>query len=374
MDYIREFLTINFPLLIIIIGMIFVALYDYKIRKRVCSYILIILAFAFSLAVFLEIEQYGIGSKNIVVATSFAFLGYVIRPIVLCLFILLGSKKVTKKHLFLLIPIFINILIYSFALFIGTDLAKTVYYYSLNNQGTILEHHAGTYGLNYTSHFISLILLALLIIQSMKKIRMKHSFDSIAILTCSGFVIIAVLVETFTSRTGLLNNTIAISCMFYYLLLFNEMNRRDILTGLYDRKTFYGDESRFGKEVNGIIHVDVNGLKLINDNKGHEQGDIAIKTLANVLKDNMNKDMYAYRIGGDEFVILCIKENEQQIIDTIKLFKNKLNETPYSASFGHGMRNEDDDTIELMLKKAEIEMYNDKNNFYKINHIDRRRH
>ena len=372
MEHIRDFLITNFPLLIILVGMIFVVLYDFKVRKRVGSYIIGIICFAFVLAIFLEVEHYAIAMKNIPLVTVFAFLGYTLRPMVIILFILLGAGKPKKIHLYLIIPIVLNIVVYSLALFINTDAGKLVFYYAYTEDGSTIEHHRGSF-LNFTSHIVSLLLLSLLIVQSVRKIKSKHSLDSVAILSCAGFTIIAVLVESFANRSGLLNNTIAVSCMFYYLFLFNEMNRRDALTELYDRKTFYADEKRFGKDVKGIIHVDMNGLKILNDNNGHEQGDLALKTLAKVMKNNIRKDMYAYRIGGDEFVILCINEDEQAIVDTIKLMKEKLSETPYSASFGHGMRKDESDTIDSMLKSAETEMYNDKNNFYTTHKIDRRR-
>ena len=371
MEFVREFFRLNFPLFIIALGMIAIVVFDFRIKKRTSSYILAIIGSALCLAIFLEMEEFGKQTGNIPLTTIFAFFGYILRPFVIFLFILLGDKRFKKQRLWLLIPLVINIIIYSSVLFIGTDLGKAVVYYTLGEDGT-LGFNRGSF-LGYTSHAIAFFLLIVAIILSLSGIKTKHSADSFSILTCCAFVIIAVVVETFTDAMGLLNNAIGVSCVFYYLFMLNDINRRDALTWLFDRGTFYSDEIRFGKEVTGVVHIDVNGLKSLNDNLGHEEGDKAIVTLANLIKDNINKQMYAYRIGGDEFIILCINEDEEIISKTISTIKDALTKTPYSASFGHGMRVGKDDTVEQMLKLAEQEMYIDKELYYKTNNIDRRR-
>ena len=372
MEFVKDYFITYFPLLIISVGMFCVAIYDYKVRKRVCSYIISIIALAILLSIFLEVELYACSVRNQLLAHIFGFLGYIIRPFVAFLFILLGDGKFKKKRLWLLIPLLINIVIHSFMLCLNTPLEKLVIYYSLDETTNVLAHHRGSV-LSFTSHAVSLGLLIVLIVSSLRKIRARHSVDSFAILSCSFFVIAAVIIEALTDYSGLLNNAIGISCVFYYLFMFNEMNRRDALTGLFDRKTYYLDDSRFGHDVTGVIHIDVNGLKALNDKIGHEEGDKAIKMVAKIIKDCVGKDMYGYRIGGDEYVVLCVNCSEEKVVDVIKLMKQRLSETSYSASFGHGMRKEKDDTVEMMLKAAEVEMYNDKAEYYKSHNIDRRR-
>ena len=374
MDFVRDFFITYFPLLIIAVGMFCVAMYDYKIRKRVCSYIIAIMGTALVLAIFLELEHYGCYLKNQVFTTIFAFLGYSIRPFVVFLFILLADGKVKKKRFWLFIPLFLNLLIYSFSLFIGTPLEKLVFYYALDPEQGILVHHRGNpIILCFSGHIVSAFLIAYLIVITLKKIRTRHSVDSFAILSCIFFVVVAVTVESLTNYSGLLNNAIGICCVFYYLFMFNEMNRRDVLTGLFDRKTYYLDQTRFGRDVTGVIHMDVNGLKALNDGQGHEEGDKAIVMVAKTIKDSINRDMYGYRLGGDEFVVLCVNSKEEDIINIMKVMRERLEQTPYSASFGHGMRKDKEQTVDEILKSAEIEMYNDKNLYYTSHHIDRRR-
>ena len=367
-----QFFIYYFPLVIIAVGMLGIVLYNFKAQKRQCSYILAIIGVALLLSIFIEVQAYGSYINNKLITTLFSVLGYVIRPFVVFLFILLGDGKFKKKRLWLLIPLGINLIIYSFMLFFNTPLEKLVVYYAHNEETGILSFHRPTV-LGYSSHVVSAILLAVLIISSIRSIKKRHSLDSFAILSCCFFVIVAVIVESLTDHNNLLNNAIGVSCVFYYLFMFNEMNRRDALTGLFDRKTYYSDESRFGKEVTGVIHIDVNGLKTLNDNLGHEEGDKAIAMVATIIKDNALRDMYGYRVGGDEYVILCVGQKEDVILQIMAKMKEQLSLTPYSASFGHGMRKDKSDTVDMMLKAAEVEMYNDKAEYYQSHNIERRR-
>lgn len=84
----------------------------------------------------------------------------------------------------------------------------------------------------------------------------------------------------------------------------------DALTGLYNRRYF---EEALGKEYQrakrqhqpfSIIGIDLDHLKKINDTYGHNLGDLAIKTIANVLKTNARSVDVAARMGGEEFNIL----------------------------------------------------------------------
>ncbi len=81
----------------------------------------------------------------------------------------------------------------------------------------------------------------------------------------------------------------------------------DAMTGLYNR-TYFEEEldrldHRRGGAV-GILVTDVDGLKLVNDTLGHEEGDALLVETARVLEDVVRKSDMVARIGGDEFTIL----------------------------------------------------------------------
>ncbi|UOD34330.1 GGDEF domain-containing protein [Deferribacteraceae bacterium V6Fe1] len=85
---------------------------------------------------------------------------------------------------------------------------------------------------------------------------------------------------------------------------------RDYLTGLYNRQYFdevieraVEEYERYGKKFS-IIFIDLDDFKLVNDKHGHVVGDFVLKYLANILKRNIRKVDFAFRYGGEEFVIV----------------------------------------------------------------------
>lgn len=148
----------------------------------------------------------------------------------------------------------------------------------------------------------------------------------------------------------------------------------DGLTGLYNRRYF---EEYLSKEVTrsnrsgqpfSIIGIDLDFLKQINDKYGHAFGDIAIKTVANVLKSNARSIDTAARMGGEEFNIILPgitsegakvaaerirKTIEEQELDTIGHI---------TASIGVATFLEHSDNIEEILELTDQAMYESKRN------------
>lgn len=134
----------------------------------------------------------------------------------------------------------------------------------------------------------------------------------------------------------------------------------------------YASGERDGSKSVGVVFADLNGLKTVNDEKGHEAGDRLLVKAAFLLKIGFG-DWEIYRAGGDEFVILCpgITEDvlEQQLSEMRKLLEN----TPdVSFAFGTAYCAEGCN-VRQAIKKADEEMYKDKAAFYQ-NHpeLDRR--
>jgi diguanylate cyclase (GGDEF)-like protein len=94
----------------------------------------------------------------------------------------------------------------------------------------------------------------------------------------------------------------------------------DPLTGLYNRKFLehYIEKNLYNgmnRDVScGVMMVDIDFFKLINDNYGHDIGDIAIKTIANTLIDVTNEDNVIIRFGGEEFIVIMIDYTEDEIM------------------------------------------------------------
>ncbi|MCR4910908.1 MAG: GGDEF domain-containing protein [Bacilli bacterium] len=367
-----NYFVTNFPLFCICIGMGLTAFSNVKTNKKNSMDVFIILGLCLILSVVVYFDIYAsLRTNMIILATWMTYLGYVIRPICLYFFIRMSDKtKIVPTWVFIA-SLLLNALLYAPALFINTGaFNEAVYKYEINEAGTGLLIKTGP--LNYTSHIIASCYLVYMIIISFKMISMKHKDDALVVLTCSAFVVVAVTLEALQLVTNLLNITIAISCVFYYLFVNRDKNRRDALTNLYNRKTYFEDVSRNLSRVAGVILFDMNGLKQINDNKGHEEGDKAIITIADAISNSLMRDMSAYRMGGDEFLVLSVFSGEKELLHVAKIVEEKVEKAGYSVSSGIAYHEAKED-VDTLVKRAEIEMYKNKSDYYISHKIERRR-
>ncbi len=143
------------------------------------------------------------------------------------------------------------------------------------------------------------------------------------------------------------------------------LSYNDKLTTLYNRAYFEKQLAELDKAGNlplSIIMADCNGLKIVNDAFGHEEGDRLLIQTAKILKEVCRKDDVVARIGGDEFAVILprvSKETAYRINKRIKELcanEKSLVVAP-SLAMGVATKNQRDDDINDVLKKAEDIMY-----------------
>ena len=361
----------NFPLLCVCVAMGIIAYLGYRVNKRVSSDVFVILGLLLILSVIVYLESYAKKDPNLVVlATIMTYLGYTIRPVCLYFFVRLADKKRAIPTWITVVILSFNALMYFPSLIISVpQLSRFAFYYTLNEGGTALVFNRGY--VNFTSHIISAIYLLYIIYLSFVMLQLKHRSDAFVILTCAAFVVVAVILEAVDVAHNILNISIALSCVFYYLFVNRDTNRRDALTDLFNRKTYYDDALKYEKKFSGIIQIDMNCLKYLNDTKGHEEGDKALKCIADISLKEITKDMAAYRMGGDEFLSVATSTKEDKIREIAQRIKEKVIEQGYSCSIGVASYSKGL-SLDEVIKKAEEEMYADKAEFYKNNRIERR--
>ena len=142
----------------------------------------------------------------------------------------------------------------------------------------------------------------------------------------------------------------------------------DILTEVYNRTYFEEKARKIFKQEHlpiGVIMGDTNGLKIVNDTLGHEEGDELLKLTTKVLKDACNENELIFRIGGDEFAIIIpnVKEHEcevliKRIIDRCNNYKHDL--IKISIALGFSVTHSLDKSIYDTLKEAEDMVYRKK--------------
>ncbi len=150
----------------------------------------------------------------------------------------------------------------------------------------------------------------------------------------------------------------------------NELAHKDALTGVgsklaYDQQvTRLTEEMRQGKAEYGIVMVDMNGLKEMNDTYGHEKGNIAIRNTCAVICEVFHHSP-VYRFGGDEFVVVIKDRDYAQIEDRVREFREAAARTqgePWekvNAAIGYALF-EGDDTVDDVFRRADHIMYENK--------------
>lgn len=156
-----------------------------------------------------------------------------------------------------------------------------------------------------------------------------------------------------------------------------QASARDYLTGLYNRRGFY--EELYGlfrspenqNKYLTYFSIDMDGLKVINDTYGHNEGDFAIKALAEAIRHFAKRNGICSRYGGDEFVCAIITDQETEFTaDIVRdrfrcvLEKNEaLQHKPYALSASVGMRCAPigpELNLEELMRYADEDMYLDK--------------
>ena len=137
-----------------------------------------------------------------------------------------------------------------------------------------------------------------------------------------------------------------------------------------DNLTKVGNVAAFKRDVQdmdgeyALVMFDLNHLKKVNDNFGHDKGDLYIKGCCRIICDQYRHSP-VYRIGGDEFVVLLKGEDYENRNEHLREIREKFEKADgeswerYSAAAGMALRNADE-VIDEVLRRADEEMYAEK--------------
>ena len=148
---------------------------------------------------------------------------------------------------------------------------------------------------------------------------------------------------------------------------------RDSMTGAFNRRKFFElSKPIFEKSESNffLTMIDIDHFKKINDSYGHDAGDIVIKLVANTISNLLPDNAIFARIGGEEFVCVCIEEVKQKIMDLFESIKYKIEilcadyngyTIRFTVSCGISQKNKDDKSLDELLKRSDIALYEAKN-------------
>jgi len=158
------------------------------------------------------------------------------------------------------------------------------------------------------------------------------------------------------------------------LLELRDLSMTDPLTGLLNRRGFWAladshlRMTRRQRKRSLLLSADLDGLKEINDTKGHDEGDRAISKTAELLKSCFRDSDIVARFGGDEFIALAYDIDDfgevalRQKIEDCLAHANETGELEYdlSLSIGTAVATGSGESLDELLRKADQALYREK--------------
>lgn len=139
----------------------------------------------------------------------------------------------------------------------------------------------------------------------------------------------------------------------------------DSLTGLMNRNSYHAVLNTLNKDdlrSFACVYIDANGLHELNNHLGHQAGDQMLKAVADALLREFSPDQL-YRIGGDEFVVLCQGKSEKELYRKTEQIRKSLYCQNYNISIGIAWH-ENNSQASNTVNEAEAAMQRDKQRFY----------
>jgi diguanylate cyclase (GGDEF)-like protein len=166
----------------------------------------------------------------------------------------------------------------------------------------------------------------------------------------------------------------AIAVLFGLLSLYEARRSRraredalvDTLTGLANREGFeqrvdseWKRAARYERDL-GLLMLDLDGFKEINDTQGHIAGDRILREAAAAISGRIRETDFAARFGGDEFVVLCPETADRGLMALSDDLEETLRRNRIEASVGFTQREPSDSSPQDLVARADAAMYRQK--------------
>ena len=358
----KDYIIQNWPLILILSAFVIslVTTVFLEKRRRIRMYVLIGSLLLLSIVVFIEfnVAKDITELKNLRIAMM--AIRYSATPLILAL---ISFSIVKRMRWFIFLPAIAQLIINIISIWTGIV-------FSVNDANELVRFPV----LGYTPFILVglySILLIYLLIQRSNKSPMEIVYISFfAFGLASGLVLPFILKEGYAS---MFVSIIAVVLFAYFEFSVLQLTKKDSLTGLFNRHAYFSDVKHEPKSISSIISIDMNGLKEINDNLGHPGGDNAIVSLSLCIFKALKHREYAYRIGGDEFLIVCRRTSEDRIHELVETIRKNVSETEYTCSIGYALNIDGNKSVQELLKESDQMMYQEKEKYYLSNGNNRRK-
>ena len=148
---------------------------------------------------------------------------------------------------------------------------------------------------------------------------------------------------------------------------------RDTMTGVYNRRKFFELSAPMFDQYEENLFVsmlDIDHFKMVNDSFGHDAGDLVIKRVAKTISDMLPENSIFARIGGEEFVAVCIDDSTDRITQLFENIRTAIasssidyngHDISFTISNGVAQKNLSIQSIDELIKQADLALYDAKN-------------
>lgn len=157
-------------------------------------------------------------------------------------------------------------------------------------------------------------------------------------------------------------------------ILYRELSaiaKRDSLMGIYNRKFFFKTVEKFLVEKDikefGIVMIDLDNFKKVNDTFGHQYGDEVLKSVSKIISENIFPNSVFARYGGEELIIFIYNyENREDVYKNIENMRSKIESTEIvlgnikssvTTSMGLAFINQNENSLSTVISKADGNLY-----------------
>jgi diguanylate cyclase (GGDEF)-like protein len=285
-------------------------------------------------------------------------LGFSLSPLVPFFLLLLFGDENNKLHTFFLtLPLYLNavICILSF----NTGLVFLVDAQSQYTRGNLF----------LLPTIVSMFYYVLFLIDVTKNSTEYKLGDKKVIISIFFLPVIGIIIQMLFKDLLLIWSCTSISLLLFYIFLLEIQFRYDVQTKIKNRASFEDEMQQYTNGNNNatIVIFDINDLKITNDRYGHKYGDELIFEAASIIKESFIDIGIPYRIGGDEFCVICKEGSKKMVDEALTKFDdllmdlNENREIKLTLAYGHAFYNKNGiKSIYSIFSEADKAMYTNK--------------
>lgn len=346
----KDFLAENYGMLFELVGILILLAISAHIPKKTKNKTIVVVALLFVELMAFHLERWSQTFEQLSLIRPLLTASlYSIYPLILIVLMQITTTKLPRPHFWLLmIPELVSV-----PLFFTSQWTHLIFWFKPDN------HYTGNSLFSWWPYALFAFYAAVFLIHNLIFLRDSSRTNRVIMVYITLGPLVGVLgyllLDVDKDYSALF--TSAILLYFTYLYIF--LARIDPLTSLPNRQSYYQDLEQKANSITGVVSVDMNDLKFLNDNMGHEAGDAALKAVSDVMRDHCGRGGTPYRIGGDEFVIVYTNTKEEDIQLFIEQLRRKMAETDYTCAFGYAMKRPDESVYDA-VNESDRKMYENK--------------